>query len=64
MVDLRPQVTDMTLCLNKTCQNKCKRYYEFWKPSQIQSYINPTMSMTYTEIKSLVRLEGSNYERR
>ena len=41
-IDLRPQAKDMTLCLNKTCQNKCKRYYEFWKPSQMQSYINPT----------------------
>ena len=39
--DLRPQAKDMTLCLNIICQNKCKRYYGYWKPSQMQSYINP-----------------------
>ena len=41
MSDLRPEAIDMTLCLNKMCVNKCKRYYEFWKPAQMQSYINP-----------------------
>ena len=41
-IDLRPEAKDMTLCLNKMCLNKCKRYYELWKPSQMQSYINPT----------------------
>ena len=41
-IDLRPQARDMTLCLNNMCSNKCKRYYELWKPEQIQSYINPT----------------------
>ena len=41
MIDLRPKAKDMTLCLNTMCQNKCKRYYEFWKPSQMQSYITP-----------------------
>lgn len=40
-IDLKPEAKDMTLCLNTMCQNKCKRYYESWKPSQMQSYINP-----------------------
>ena len=39
MIDLRPEAKDMKLCLNKMCVNKCKRYYEFWKPKQSQSYI-------------------------
>ncbi len=43
MIDLRPVAKDMTLCLNTICQNKCKRYYELWKPSQMQSYIHPTI---------------------
>ena len=37
--DERPQAIDMSLCLNDMCQNKCKRYYKYWKPAQIQSYI-------------------------
>lgn len=42
-IDLRPIANDITLCTNSACQNKCKRWHENWKPSQIQSYINPTM---------------------
>ena len=37
--DERPQAIDMSLCLNDMCQNKCKRYYKYCKPAQIQSYI-------------------------
>ena len=40
-IDLRPEAKDMTICLNKMCLNKCKRYYQNWKPKQNQSYINP-----------------------
>lgn len=41
-IDLRPRAIDMTLCVNKMCINKCKRYFEFWKPNEYhQSYINP-----------------------
>ncbi len=40
-IDIRPEAEDMTLCLNKMCLNKCKRYYQYWKPAQMQSYINP-----------------------
>ena len=40
-IDLRPEARDISICVNTMCQNKCKRYYEYWKPSQIQSYINP-----------------------
>ncbi len=32
---------DISICVNTMCQNKCKRYYEYWKPAQMQSYINP-----------------------
>lgn len=41
-IDLRPQAIDMTLCVNKMCINKCKRYYAYWKPNYNQSYINPS----------------------
>ena len=41
-IDLRPTAKDMVLCLNKMCANKCKRYFEYWKPNVYQqSYINP-----------------------
>lgn len=42
-IDLRPVANDITLCTNVACPNKCKRWHENWKPSQIQSYINPNM---------------------
>jgi len=42
-IDLRPKAIDMSLCVNKECNNKCNRYYEFWQPNEYwQSYINPT----------------------
>ena len=40
-IDLRPTAIDMTLCLNKLCVNKCKRYFEYWKRTENQSYIYP-----------------------
>lgn len=45
-MDTRPLAKDITLCTNKYCKDKCKRYYENWKPNTIQSYINPSMEYT------------------
>ena len=42
IIDLRPEVRDISICVNTMCQNKCKRYYENWKHSQNQSYIRPS----------------------
>lgn len=41
--DLRPIAGDISLCLNTICQNKCKRYYENWKVSKVQSFVQPIM---------------------
>ena len=41
-IDLRPLAKDISLCVNTICNKKCKRYYEFWKPNTLQSYINPS----------------------
>lgn len=42
-IDIRPLAIDMSLCTNSLCKNKCKRYQDFWKPNNPQSYINPSM---------------------
>lgn len=41
VIDLRPESHDISICVNTMCVNKCKRYYEYWKPSARQSYVNP-----------------------
>jgi hypothetical protein len=41
--DLRPIAKDITLCNQKFCPNKCKRYYTRWKPNIYQSYTMPSM---------------------
>ena len=42
-IDLRPTRTDISLCINDLCSNKCKRYYKLYKPSKRQSYILPNI---------------------
>ena len=43
VIDMRPQADDITLCIKSTCPNKCKRYYEYWRPEKYyQSYVNPS----------------------
>lgn len=44
-IDTRPQAYDMALCVKSTCPNRCKRYYENWKPERLfQSYVNPAFT--------------------
>lgn len=45
-IDKRPTAKDISLCTNRYCKKKCKRYFENWKPSVIQSYINPPTEFT------------------
>lgn len=42
-MDIRPVAKDISLCTNKYCKDKCKRYYENWQVGSMQSYINPNM---------------------
>ena len=45
-IDLRTVAKDITLCTNRFCKDKCKRYCLNWKPSTMQSYINPPTEFT------------------
>lgn len=43
-MNFRPITRDIALCTNKLCKNKCKRFYENWQPSDIQTYVNPIIN--------------------
>lgn len=47
-IDTRPQATDISLCTQEFCPNKCRRWHTNWKPAYWQSYTRP--SLKYDEI--------------